>query len=283
METEPAGMTALPGALLPIALEAVAIAGELIRSRPPGSLTAKGDRDMASELDYAVERAVRAHLRERTPGVAILGEEEGVTGACGGELLWALDPIDGTANFVHGMPLTGVSLGLLRRDRPVLGVIDLPFLGARYRAVEHTGAYVGDRRITTSRTSGLSDSIVALGDYAVGVGAAEKNRLRLALSEHLAGRVQRVRMLGSAALDLAWVAEGKLDASMTMSNEPWDTAAGVIIAREAGAIVIDQDGSDHTSASAATIAVAPGIVEELLAVVARTQEEVTALRARRGA
>jgi myo-inositol-1(or 4)-monophosphatase len=276
-------MTASPGALVPIALEAVAIAGELIRSRPPGSLTAKGDRDMASELDYAVERAVRAHLRDRTPGVAILGEEDGLTGASGGELLWALDPIDGTANFVHGMPLTGVSLGLLCRDRPVLGVIDLPFLGARYRAVEHAGAYVGDRRITASHTTGLRDAIVALGDYAVGVGAEEKNRLRLALSEHLAGRVQRVRMLGSAAIDLAWVAEGKLDASMTMSNEPWDTAAGVIIAREAGAVVIDQDGSDHTSASAATIAVAPGIVEELLAVVARTQAEVAALRARRGA
>jgi myo-inositol-1(or 4)-monophosphatase len=115
------------------------------------------------------------------------------------------------------------------------------------------------------------------------VDAAEKNGLRLALNEQLAGRVQRVRMLGSAAIDLAWVAEGKLDASMTMSNKPWDTAAGVIIAREAGAVVIDQDGSDHTSSSAATIAVAPGVAEELLALVAWTQGEVTALRTRRGA
>jgi myo-inositol-1(or 4)-monophosphatase len=275
MGTEPADMTA---SLLPVALEAVTLAGDLIRARRPGTLTAKGDRDMASELDYAVERAVRAHLRERTPGVAILGEEEGITGEFDGELLWTLDPIDGTANLVHGMPLTGVSLGLMRRDRPVLGVIDLPFLDARYHAVEHTGAYVGSRRIDASRTTSLRDAIVAVGDYAVGADADDKNHLRLALSEHLAGRVQRVRMLGSAAIDLAWVAEGKLDASMTMSNKPWDTAAGVIIAREAGAVVIDQDGSDHTSASTATIAAAPGVAEELLALLTWTQEAVSTPR-----
>jgi myo-inositol-1(or 4)-monophosphatase len=250
-------MTASPGALLPAAIEAAAIANELIRSRLPGPLTA--------------------------PGVAILGEEEGVSGDPDSELLWALDPIDGTANLVHGMPLTGVSLGLLYAGRPVLGVIDLPFLDARYWAVEHAGAYVGDRRIGASRTARLRDAVVAIGDYAVGVDADEKNHLRLALTEHLAGRAQRVRMLGSAAIDLAWVAEGKLDASMTMSNKPWDTAAGVIIAREAGAVVIDQDGSDHTSSSVATIAVAPGVVEELLALVAWAQEEVTELQTRRGA
>jgi myo-inositol-1(or 4)-monophosphatase len=276
-------MTASPGALLPAAIEAVDLANELIRSRLPGQLTAKGDRDMATELDFAVERTVRGHLRERTPRVAVLGEEEGVSGDPDAELLWALDPIDGTANLVHGMPLTGVSLGLIHRGRPILGVIDLPFLGVRYWAVEHKGAYAGERRIAASRTARLNEAIVAVGDYAVGVDADEKNALRLALNEQLAGRVQRVRMLGSAAIDLAWVADGKLDASMTMSNKPWDTAAGVIIAREAGAVVIDQDGSDHTSSSAATIAAAPGVAEELLALVAGTQEAVTAPRTRRGA
>jgi myo-inositol-1(or 4)-monophosphatase len=267
-------MTASPGALLPVALEAIVLAGELIRDRSPGALTAKGDRDMATELDFAVERAVRTHLRERTPGIAVLGEEEGVTGDAGGELLWALDPIDGTANLVHGIPLTGVSLGLIRGGRPVLGVIDLPFLGTRYQAVEHAGAYAGRRRMAASRTSSLRDAVVAVGDYAVGAGAEEKNRLRLALSASLAGRVQRVRMFGSAAIDLAWLADGRLDASMTMSNKPWDTAAGVIIAREAGAVVIDQDGSDHTTASASTIAVTPGVAEELLALVAWARHEV---------
>ncbi|MCO6007363.1 inositol monophosphatase family protein [Actinoallomurus purpureus] len=267
-------MTTSVGALLPVALDAVALAADLIRSRAPGPLTAKGDRDMATDLDYAVERAVRAHLRDRTPGVPILGEEEGVTGDGGGDLLWALDPIDGTANFVHGLPLCGVSLGLLRRGHAVLGVIDLPFLGTRYSAVEHAGAHLGERRIAASATGALQDAIVAIGDYAVGPAAEEKNRLRLALTAALAAEVQRVRMLGSSAIDLAWVAEGRLDVSVSMSNKPWDTAAGVVIAREAGAVVIDQDGSDHTTDSAATIAAAPGVAEQISALIGRTMDDL---------
>src|SRR5437763_4630242 len=101
-------MTTSTGVLLSAAQEAIAIASGLVRSRVPGLLTAKGDRDMATELDYAVERAVRAHLRSRTPDVPVLGEEEGVTGDRSSELLWALDPIDGTANFVRGVPLCGI-------------------------------------------------------------------------------------------------------------------------------------------------------------------------------
>jgi myo-inositol-1(or 4)-monophosphatase len=267
-------MTTSLGALLPVALDAVTIGADLIRSRAPAGLTAKGDRDMATDLDYAVERAIRAHLRDHTPGVPILGEEEGVTGGLGGGLLWALDPIDGTANFVHGLPLCGVSLGLLRRGRAVLGVIDLPFLGARDSAVEHAGARHGERRIAASTTGSLRDAIVAIGDYAVGADAEEKNRLRLALTARLAAEVQRVRMLGSSAIDLAWVAEGRLDASVTMSNKPWDTAAGVIIAREAGAVVVDHDGTDHTVDSAATIAAAPGVAEEISALIAQAREDL---------
>ncbi len=258
-------------ALLSAAMEAASIANDLMRSRAPGLLTSKGDRDMVTELDFAVERAVRAHLRELTPQIPVLGEEEGITGGHGGDLLWALDPIDGTANFVRGIPLCGVSLGLMRGDRAVLGVIDLPLLGARYWAAEGEGAHLGDRRIGASTTTRLSDAVVALGDYAVGDGAEEKNHLRVALSERLAGEVQRVRMLGSSAIDLAWVADGRLDASLTMSNNPWDTAAGVVIAREAGAVVLDADGTSHTYDSGATIAVAPGVADQIMALVTATR------------
>jgi myo-inositol-1(or 4)-monophosphatase len=269
-------MTTAPGSLLPVAQEAVALASDLVRTRMPGLLTAKGDRDMATEVDYAVERAVRDFLRDKTPDVAFLGEEEGTSGAGNAELMWALDPIDGTANFVHGIPLCGISLGLIHRSQPVIGVIDLPFLGTRYSAAQHTGAYVGDRRIQASMTTNLTDAIVSIGDYAVGEDAQEKNRLRLALNKRLAEQVQRVRMLGSAATDLAWVAEGKLDASLTLSNKPWDTAAGVLLAREAGAVVIDKDGTDHTLNSAATIAAAPGIANQITALIADARAELAA-------
>ncbi|MFV2175528.1 inositol monophosphatase family protein [Actinomadura sp. LOL_016] len=267
-------MTDAPATLLPVALQAAETAADLVRTRAPGLLTAKGDRDMASEVDYAVERAVRDYLKERTPGIAILGEEEGITGATNSDLLWAIDPVDGTANFVRGMPLCGFSLGLIERGRPIVGVIDLPFLGTRYHAAKHTGAYAGHHRIQSSTTDDLKDAIVAIGDYAVGKDAETKNRMRLALTERLAANVQRVRMLGSAAIDLAWVAEGKLDASITLSNKPWDTAAGVIIAREAGAEVLDRDGGDHNFSSTATITITPNLVEDVFALVQTALQHV---------
>ncbi|TDC55345.1 inositol monophosphatase [Actinomadura sp. KC345] len=265
-------MTDAPAALLPVALRAAEIASDLVRTRVPGLLTAKGDRDMASEVDYAVERAVREYLKEQTPDIAILGEEEGITGDTTGELLWAIDPVDGTANFVRGIPLCGISIGLLEKGRPVVGVIDLPFLGTRYHAAQHTGAYLGDRRIQASMTTNLKDAIVAIGDYAIGENAEAKNRQRIALTECLAANVQRVRMFGSVAIDLAWVAEGKLDASITLSNKPWDMAAGVIIAREAGAEVTDQDGTDHTFASAATVATNPALTDDIRSLIGTAHE-----------
>ncbi|MFD0689020.1 inositol monophosphatase family protein [Actinomadura fibrosa] len=268
-------MTDAPASLLPVALKAAEIASDLVRTRVPGLLTAKGDRDMASEVDYAVERAVRDYLKERTPDIAILGEEEGITGDTTGDLLWAIDPVDGTANFVRSIPLCGFSLGLIQKGRPVVGVIDLPFLGTRYHAAQHTGAYVGDRRIQSSATTELKDAIVAIGDYAVGEGAAAKNRLRIALTERLAANVQRVRMLGSVAIDLAWVAEGKLDASITLSNKPWDTAAGVVIAREAGAKVTDQDGTAHTFTSTATVATAAAVAEDISSLITATAQHIS--------
>jgi myo-inositol-1(or 4)-monophosphatase len=258
-------------ALLPTAIEAADIAGGLLRNRTLGLLTAKGDRDMVTELDITIERAVRTHLQQATPDIQILGEEEGVTGE--GDLLWALDPIDGTANLVHGIPLCGISLGLIRQGRPVLGVIDLPFLNSRYMAVEGTGAYKGDQKLGTSTTRNLGGAVVAVGDYATGEGADTKNRLRHALHQHLAANVQRVRMLGSSAIDLAWLAEGRLDASLTLSNNPWDTAAGVIIAREAGATITDTDGTDHHLNSTTTIATTPNLTADIHALIKQAQEQ----------
>jgi myo-inositol-1(or 4)-monophosphatase len=252
----------IPASLLPIAFDAMDIASELVRTRSPGVLTSKGDRDMVSEVDLAVERAIRAFLYEKTPNIGFLGEEEGATGG-ETEPLWTLDPVDGTANLVHGVPLCAVSLGLIHQRRPVLGVIDLPFLGSRYSAVEDQGAYCDGRKLRTSETSSLRDAIVSIGDYAVGSDAERRNRLRLAVTAQLAARALRVRMLGSAAIDLAWLAEGRLDASITFVNNPWDMTAGVILAREAGAQVIDRDGSQYTFDSTATIAVAPSLLDEI--------------------
>ncbi|GAA2396217.1 inositol monophosphatase [Catellatospora methionotrophica] len=257
-----------PADLMNTAVQATGIALDLIRSVPRGRSTAKGDRDMATETDYAIERAVRAFLAERTPDIGFLGEEDGLSGSAG-EWMWVLDPIDGTVNFVHGLPLCAVSLALLHGDRPVLGVIELPLLGARFTAVEGHGAYENDMPVTVSQVSDLGSAVVATGDYSVSPDAADDNRVRLAVTAELAARAQRVRMLGSAAIDLVWLASGRLDASVTMGNNAWDMAAGVVIAREAGALVLDADGTEHTTRYTATIAVSPGIRDDILAIVSR--------------
>jgi len=223
-------------------------------------------------MDFIVERAVRDFLHKQTPTIAFLGEEEGPEDN-GAESLWVLDPVDGTANLVHGVPLCGISLGLLQEGRPVLGVIDLPFLGSRYWAVEHQGAFVDGRRLQASQTANLRDAIVAIGDYDVGPNARDNNPLQLAVTERLAAEALRVRMLGSAAIDLAWTAEGRLDVSIALANKPWDVSAGVILAREAGAHVVDRDGSPHTLDSAATIAVAPQLLDVVIELVRRLDTE----------
>ncbi len=250
--------------LLPIAVEAVDRASTVLRERAPGQVTIKGDRDPATEVDYAIERDVRAFLLERAPEVGFLGEEDGRFGASDSGFMWALDPVDGTVNFIHGVPLCGVSLGLVHRETPVLGVIELPFLGCRYSAVLGGGAFRGTDRIQVQSHHELQDAVVAIGDYAVGEDSAAENARRLRLTEHLAAAVQRVRMFGSAATDLAWVADGRITACVMLSNKPWDTVAGVLIAREAGADVIDRHGRPHTLHSDSTVAVAPRLRNALV-------------------
>ncbi|MBQ1058195.1 inositol monophosphatase family protein [Micromonospora sp. C32] len=248
--------------LLPVAIEAVSRAALAMRQGSPGALTLKGDRDVASDLDFAIEREVRTFLAAETPEFGFLGEEEGNSGPA--ELRWVLDPIDGTANFLRRLPMCAVSLALVHRENPVLGVIELPFLGSLYTAVESCGAQANGQRITVSRVNLLKDAIVAIGDYAVGADAETKNALRLALTAQLASRTQRVRMTGSAALDLAWLAEGRLDAALTLSNHIWDMASGVIIAREAGATVVDRRGVAHDSTSQETLAATPLLMPAIL-------------------
>lgn len=255
-----------PASALSVALRAVALGVDVVTSRAPGHVTAKGDRDMASEVDFEVERTLRAFLHEQTPEISFLGEEGGSEGP-DNEWVWTLDPVDGTANFVHGLPLCAVSLALVNRGIPVVGVVSLPMLGRTYSAAHGEGAQVNGKPIRASGTEQLSDAIVAIGDYAVGPLAARKNADRFALTHLLADRVQRIRMLGSAAIDLVWVAEGLLDGCLALSNLPWDVNAGVVIAREAGAAVVDLDGRPHTSESTATIASAPGIVRALVELV----------------
>lgn len=256
-------MTDLP-ALLRIASSAVDEAAGLVRDMAVGPVANKGDRDMVSALDLAVEDRVRRFLRQETPHIGFLGEERGGEGVEGADLTWALDPVDGTANLVHGLPMCGVSLGLVQENRSILGIIDLPFLRQRFHAADGHGAYGDGTPLSASSTNSLATAIVSIGDYAVGAAARERNQRRLAVTKLLAERALRVRMFGSAAIDLVWAASGKVDATIAMSNHPWDMAAGVCIAREAGCAVMDAEGEPHTLQSTATVTAAPGVRDAVL-------------------
>ena len=169
---------------------------------------------------------------------------------------WTLDPIDGTVNFAHDVPLFAVSLAPIRDQRPVLGVADLPAMDSRYWAAQGHGAHRDGRALKVRDVDRLDDAVLAIGDYAVGPGATDKNRIRLNVTELLQAGPYESGCSARRPSTLRGWQEGRLDASVTLSNRSWD-AAGVIIAREAGAVVLDYDGSQHTTGSAATIATAP--------------------------
>ena len=244
-------MTTDRSRLLDHARQAVADAQEVFLGAGHSDLTAKGERDFATESDFAIERMIRSHFEQRTPDIGFHGEEEGQTGHQ--DRQWCLDPIDGTINYSRESPLCGISLALLEDGEPTIGILAFPWLGITYEAIIGGGASRNGQAIRASSASRVSEAVVGLGDYAVGHDAESKNRQRFDLTERLAAKVLRIRMHGSAALDLAWLADGRLDASICLSNNPWDVTAGVLIAREAGAAVTDLDGTPHTSRSITTI------------------------------
>jgi myo-inositol-1(or 4)-monophosphatase len=256
--------------LVAIARQAVEIGNQLVVTATDRRPRIKSDRDVVTDVDLAVEHAVRSFLSQETPEIAFLGEEDGGHAQLKGqEPVWVLDPVDGTSNFAHGVPLCAVSLGLVQEDEPVVAAMAAPFLGLRYHAAKGEGAFGDGTRLKASATVEIAKAIVSIGDYAVGPDAAAKNFTRFRLTEWLAGRAERVRMFGTAALDLAWVAEGRTDATIMLSNKPWDTAAGVLLAREAGAVVVDADGNRHTMSSTETVAVTPGLLTEILSATRR--------------
>lgn len=248
-----------------IAEQAVGLGYDIVKNTTPAEIRHKSDRDVVTDVDLTVQNEVQTFLKRMTPDVGFLGEEGLSTATLDEDRdIWTLDPVDGTSNFAHGLPLCAVSLALVRRGEPVVSAIVAPFLDLRYVAAKGHGSYGNGVQLGASKVRNLAESIVSIGDYAVGAQAAAKNARRIRLTMLLAERVERIRMFGSAALDLAWVAEGRTDATVILANKPWDTAAGVLIAREAGALVVDRFGNPHTFSASDTIASSCNIKDPLI-------------------
>ena len=268
MSSPPTALDSDSTRLLLAAERAVDIGARLLRQGRShiGALIDKGDRDFATDVDLRIESEIEAFLGQATPEIRFLGEEGNGAQELG-EARWVLDPIDGTINFTRDSPLCAISLSLVLAGQPVLGIVDAPLLGERFIARQGGGAYRNGVAIVISETMGLRESIVGVADFKVGVGSEEENRVHLAVLARLAHESLRVRMLGSAALDLAWLAAGRLNATLMLSNLPWDVTAGLLLVREAGGEVYDYDGSQHSVESKYTLASVPSLVEPVQTIV----------------
>lgn len=236
------------------------------------TLIDKGDYGFATVIDVEIERLVRAHLLEEMPEVPLLGEEEGGAGL-ESAVTWVLDPIDGTANYADGSPLCSISLALVRAGRPVLGIVAAPLLGERFTAIEGVGAFCNGAPIEVAPTE-VGDPLVALSDFAFGHKHRATNRMRFAVIEELVARSMRLRIHGSVALDLAWLAAGRMSATVALSNRPWDVSAGVLLVREAGGDVFDEAGGAHALSSASTLSAGPALRQELVSVLVAARDSV---------
>jgi myo-inositol-1(or 4)-monophosphatase len=191
----------------------------------------KAPADLVTRVDEAAERVILERIRSQYPRDAIVAEES-AAGAIAHGRAWIVDPIDGTVNFVHGHPFTCVSIGFAGEDGLAVGVIHAPFLGEVYHAVRGGGAWCNDRPLRVSRTVAPREALLATGfPFKPGKGDPD-DFLRIV------GRMLRttrgVRRAGSAALDLAYVAAGRVDGFFELGLAPWDIAAGALLVSEAG-------------------------------------------------
>jgi myo-inositol-1(or 4)-monophosphatase len=220
--------------------------------------------DLVTEFDRRSDRYILGRIRKAYPGHRILSEESGRIGA-GDEPIWLVDPLDGTTNFAHGLPIFSISIALRREGRTVLGVVYDPTRKECFWGERGKGAYRGTARLRVSETAELADSLLVTG-FSYDAWTNPDNNLNH--FGDFSRRCQGVRRLGSAALDLCYLAAGRFDGYWEMRLAPWDVAAGGLIAEEAGARVTAMDGqSEYFGEPSSVIAANPLLHEQMVTVI----------------
>lgn len=201
----------------------------------------KGPADFVSTADERVEAALVEELTRARPGYGFLLEERGTIEGSDPAHRWIIDPLDGTTNFLHGLPHFAISIALEREGQLLAGVVFAPLTDDMFVAERGQGAWHNDRRIRVSSREQLADALIATGVPFRGRPGHDVFRAELAaVTEEIAG----IRRFGSAALDLAYVAAGRFDGFWERGLSPWDVAAGIVLVREAGGLVSDMMGRD---------------------------------------
>ena len=218
----------------------------------------KGEVDLVTEADRASERLIVERLRAHFPGHGIVAEEGGGQ-ASDSPYCWYVDPVDGTTNFAHGFPFFCVSIGLERDGEGVVGVVYDPIRDELFTAEKGAGAWLNNRLIRVSSTAALSQSLLA-----TGFPARRRHKNPNVHFYHQLNMVSHgVRRVGSAALDLCYVACGRMDAFWEFSLSPWDVAAGMLLVSEAGGRVTDMRGGTYRMSSD-TMVVSNGVIHPAL-------------------
>jgi myo-inositol-1(or 4)-monophosphatase len=216
----------------------------------------KGPSDFVTAADQRVENVLYAELSRARPSYGFLMEERGLVEGADKAHRFIIDPLDGTTNFLHGIPHFSISIALEREGQLVAGVVFQPLTDEMFIAERGQGAWLNETRLRVSARTELSDALIATGVPFRGRPGHELFNAEIAaLSPEIAG----IRRFGSAALDLAWVAAGRFDAFWERNLSPWDIAAGIVILREAGGYVTEIEGGEAMLESGSILAGTPGL------------------------
>jgi len=256
--------------MLGIAVRAARRAGAIInraaRDIDVLSVTRKRHNDFVTEVDKSAEQAIIEILHRAYPDHAILAEESGATAGTAGEseYTWIIDPLDGTTNFIHGFPQYAVSIGLRHKGVLVQGVVYDPTNNELFTASRGQGAFLNERRIRVSKRIRLNEALIGTGfPFRDFEGLDEY----LSMFRELTARTAGLRRAGAAALDIAYVAAGRLDGFWEMGLSPWDMAAGALMVQEAGGLVGDFRGDSGYLESGRMVCGAPKIFAQLVQVI----------------
>lgn len=250
--------------LLNIAVNAARQAGDIIIRHMEQvdhlKITAKNSHDFFSEVDVKAEQAIINTIKKAYPDHSILAEEGGVIEG-NEDYVWIIDPLDGTSNYLHGFPFFAVSIALKVKNRIEHGVVYDPLRHEYFAASRGRGARLNDRRIRVSKQTQLNASLLGTGFSGRD---SMLNQKYLPTFEALIGKCAGMRRTGSAALDLAYVASGRLDGFWEFGLKPWDIAAGTLLIREAGGLVSDMHGGDDFLKEGNVVAGTPKVFKALL-------------------
>jgi len=229
--------------VLNVAIEAAYAAGKIMRQQIQHvdaiPVERKARHDYVSEVDKACEAEIVREIKRFYPDHAFLCEESGMTGD--DKHVWVIDPLDGTSNYLHGSPHFAVSIAQQVSGRTEHAVVYDPLREELFTASKGGGAFLNNKRLRVSARTGLDGAILA-----TAFPFRERNHLQAyaRIFQSVFGKIEDIRRAGTASLDLAWVAAGRLDGYFEMGIKPWDVAAGAMIVREAGGVVLDFDGND---------------------------------------